>query len=136
MSALVLDCSTALSWVLPDERKDDQGEVERMVARDGAVAPSHWPLEVANALTLAARRGRIDRTYRDLVLADLSALPVDLDQETAAQAWGASLHLAEELQLTVYDAAYIELARRRDLPLATLDRALERAALDLGLAVV
>lgn len=107
-----------------------------MVARDGAVAPSHWPLEVANALTTAARRGRIDRTYRDLVLADLSALPVDLDQETAAQAWGASLHLAEELQLTVYDAAYIELARRRDLPLATLDRALERAALDLGLAVV
>lgn len=136
MSALVLDCSTALSWVLPDEREDGQGEVERMVARDGAVAPSHWPLEVANALTMAARRGRIDRTYRDLVLADLAALPVDLDQETAAHAWGASLRLAEEFRLTVYDAAYVELARRRALPLATLDSALERAALDLGLAVV
>jgi predicted nucleic acid-binding protein len=82
------------------------------VTESGAVAPSSWRLEVANALHMAVRRKRIDNAFCDASLADLSALEIHIDTETDQHAWTATLQLAERFQLTPYDAAYLELAQR------------------------
>jgi predicted nucleic acid-binding protein len=92
-----------------------------LVADDGAVVPALWRLEVANSLTLAVRRGRIDAGFRRAALGDLALLNITIDQHTDANAWGETLNVADRYQLTLYDAAYLELAQRRGLPLAILD---------------
>jgi predicted nucleic acid-binding protein len=126
MTGLVLDSSIALSWCLPDEGGTDQ--IQQAVAASGAIAPAHWPLEVANALLMAQRRQRISADFRNAALRDLAALPISLDGETSARAWDETLRLAEAYRLTTYDAAYLELAQRLALPLATLDGELRVAA--------
>jgi predicted nucleic acid-binding protein len=126
MTGLVLDSSIALSWCLPDECGTDQ--IQQEVAGSGAIAPAHWPLEVANALLMAERRERINAEFRNAALRDLAALSITLDAETSARAWDETLKLAEAYHLTVYDAAYLELAQRLALPLATLDAELHVAA--------
>lgn len=136
MAGLVLDSSIALSWCLPDETAVNVDEVQRTVATHGAVVPMHWPLEVANALLMAMRRARIDAGFRDAALADLAALPIALDPETSSRAWHDTLRLADAHRLTAYDAAYLELAHRRDLPLATLDAELRVAARAFGVALL
>ena len=77
--------------------------------------PGLWWLEVANSLTMAVRRKRIETGFRQAALSDLGLLDIATDQQTAAQAWAATLALADEYRRTVYDAAYLELARRRGL---------------------
>jgi predicted nucleic acid-binding protein len=77
---------------------------------------------------MSTRRRRHDAAFRDATLVDLTHLPIQVDGETDIHAWTETLDLAEYHQLTLYDAAYLELARRRGLPLATLDRDLRRAA--------
>lgn len=136
MGGLVIDSSIALAWCLPDEDVSELQLVERVLAEKGAVAAGHWPLEVANGLLFAVRRGRIDAGFRDLALRDMAALPVVLDDETAGQAWGETLRLAELHKLTIYDAAYLEVAIRRGLPLATIDKALAAAARADGVSLV
>lgn len=133
---LVIDSSVALAWCLPDEDLPELEGVERRVAEHGAMAAAHWPLEVANGLVFAVRRGRIDTDFRDSALRDLAALPIVLDEETAGQAWGETLRLADAHKLTIYDAAYLELSIRRNLTLATLDRALADAARAEGVPLV
>jgi predicted nucleic acid-binding protein len=98
------------------------------VAEDGAVVPAHWRLEVGNALLMAERRGRIRAARVDAVWRLLAALPIEMDAETNARAWESAAALARQHGLTLYDAAYLELAGRRALPLATFDGALLRAA--------
>ena len=102
--------------------------VLRRVADAGAIVPALWRLEVLSGLQVAVRRGRIDSAYRDASLADLQSLVIAIDPATNRQAWSATLRLCERFGLTPYDAAYLELAQRRQLPLATLDAALVRAA--------
>jgi predicted nucleic acid-binding protein len=126
--SLVVDSSMALAWYFEDERTEDTIAVLRRVADEGAFVPALWPLEVANGLQMALRRGRIDRAYRDASLNDLRALVIIIDPDTNVHAWEATLRLADSHGLTTYDAAYLELAIRRQLPLATLDGALIRAA--------
>ena len=81
-------------------------------------------------LQLNVRRGRHDADFRDSALSSLALLPVKVDAEADRQAWSAALHLAERHRLTVYDAAYLEIALRRKIPLATLDGQLRAAASD------
>ena len=90
--------------------------------------PALWRLEVGNILEIGVRRKRHDAAFRDATLSDLLLLPLYVDSETDQRAWGPILRLAERHQLTLYDAAYLELAQRRGLPLATLDGDLRRAA--------
>jgi predicted nucleic acid-binding protein len=85
---------------------------------------------------MAVRRGRIVPEFRRAALTDLALLDVMTDDHTDVHAWGETLHLADRFQLTVYDAAYLELATRRALPLATLDNELATAAKALGLDVL
>lgn len=102
----------------------------------GAEAPSLWRLEVANSLQMAVRRKRIDLKFRDTAIVQLVELMVSIDTETDHHAWTATLQLAERYNLTVYDAAYLELAQRRGLPLATLDRDLGAAGNMMGISVL
>jgi predicted nucleic acid-binding protein len=95
-------------------------EVLRQIEQRGAIAPSLWPLEVQNALLMAERRKRLNQQKRHQLLGLIQALPVTLDTETAAQSWTHTMQLAERFRLTSYDATYLELAQRRNLPLATL----------------
>jgi predicted nucleic acid-binding protein len=126
--SLVLDCSITLAWVYSDETTEPVRRVFELLRPSGAWVPGLWRLEVANVLEMGVRRKRHDAAFRDATLADLAQLPIQVDAETDQHAWGATLHLAERYQLTLYDAAYLELALRRDLPLATLDEDLRQAA--------
>jgi predicted nucleic acid-binding protein len=94
----------------------------------GAWVPALWRLEVANVLEMGVRRNRHDAAFRDATLVDLEQLSIHVDPETDRHAWSATLRLAERHKLTLYDAAYLELAQRRGLPLATLDEDLRAAA--------
>ena len=133
--SLVLDSSMALAWLFEDENSDQATNVLLQVTEIGATVPSLWRLEVANALQMAVRRGRIDAEFRDASLADLAALSIVVDSETDYQAWSTTLHLAGYCKLTLYDAAYLELAQRLNLPLATLDQALVNAAAGIGVTL-
>ena len=85
---------------------------------------------------MGVRRGRHRAAFRDATLADLALLPISLDPETDQHAWSATVRLAERHKLTVYDAAYLELAQRRGLPLATLDTEIRGAASAEGLILL
>ena len=125
---IVIDASVTLPWYFQDEATASSEALLDKVVASGAVVPAHWKLEIANAFRTALRKGRIDRDYRDLSLQDLSELVILVDDETVRHAWGTTLALADKHSLTPYDAAYLELALRRNLPLATLDKALQAAA--------
>ena len=126
--SLVFDSSVTLAWVYGDETTAGVKHVFDLVGGSGAWVPGLWRLEVANILEIGVRRGRHDANFRDSTLADLALLPIHVDPETDGQAWGATARLAERHRLTLYDAAYLELALRRGLPLATLDQELRAAA--------
>lgn len=127
MSA-VLDSSATMARVYVDEVSPAIQRVFEIVLNEGAWVPSLWRLEVANILEMGARRGRHDAAFTDATLSDLDLLPIRIDPDTDAHAWGATLKLAQRHGLTLYDAAYLDLAKRRALPLATLDTDLRRAA--------
>jgi predicted nucleic acid-binding protein len=126
--SFVLDSSVTLAWVHSEETSPAVSRVLQLLSSDGAWVPSLWRLEVANILEMGVRRRRHDAAFRDATLADLALLPITLDLETATHAWGDTLRLAERHGLPLYDAAYLELAHRRRLPLATLDAELRAAA--------
>lgn len=128
MTALVIDSSIVLSVILPDEEQEIANSAMTIAATHGASAPLHWPLEVANGLLVAQRRKRITDPVRRASLRDLATVPIELDPETNAFAWNGIGDLAERHRLTAYDAAYLELAIRFRLPLATLDNELISAA--------
>jgi predicted nucleic acid-binding protein len=126
--SLVLDSSVTLAWVYAAETTGAISDVLARVVDSGAWVPALWRLEVANVLEMGVRKGRTDAAFRDAALADLALLPISVDPETDRHAWGATAKLAARYRLTLYDAAYLELARRRSLPLATLDQDLRAAA--------
>ncbi len=136
MTVCVLDSSAALAWVLPNETSGSTDALLDQVAEGGAVAPGLWPLETANALLMAERRGRITLAERQQALSTLAELPIQIDPHTAGAAWRETLNLAASRKLTVYDASYLELALRLSLPLASLDQALRQAATDCGVALL
>jgi len=134
--SLVLDCSATLAWVYDEETTEAVRAVFEAVGTYGALAPALWRLEVANVLEMGVRRKRHDAAFRDATLTDLTLLPIRIDPETDRHAWGATVRLAARHSLTLYDAAYLELARRADLPLATLDNELRAAALAEGVPLL
>lgn len=134
--SLVLDSSAALAWCFEDEQTPEIMALLDRVVASGAVAPQLWPLEVLNGLLMAERRQRLDAGLRLRMSALLRDLPVVLDQETTAQVWKRTNDMAAQHRLTIYDATYLELAQRRGLPLASLDRAMRDAGTALGIALL
>lgn len=129
MRAFVVDASIAIAWVHPAQSTARSVALLEAV-RDGArvKAPALWSLETANALLVLTRRGKLTQAERRTALAALSGLAVELDHETASLAYDKVSDLALKHGLSVYDAAYLELAARSELPLASADIAMRRAA--------
>lgn len=130
---IVLDAAAAMAAVLPQRHSDAARTLLLRVADAGAMVPAIWHLEIGNILLAAERRGILDAAARSAVLRHFATLPIATDTETAAQAWTDTMALARDYALSLHDAAYLELAYRRALPLATFDASLLRAAGALGL---
>jgi predicted nucleic acid-binding protein len=131
----VLDNSIVMAWSFEDESDEYADAVLDRLATTSAVVPALWPLEVANALLMGERRKRSTEAETIKWTAILASLPIVIDGETNAHAWSDTLSLARGHNLTAYDAAYLELAIRRGLPLATIDRKLKLAAGTVGVAL-
>jgi len=134
--SLVLDASLTLGWYFDDERTSAGEALLERVSEEGAVVPALWRYEVANGLQMAVRRKRIGAAYRDASLADLRVLPITIERTGDDVVWTAMIGFADRFGLTIYDAAYIELAQRRGLPLATADRAMRTAARALRVELI
>jgi predicted nucleic acid-binding protein len=131
-NGLVLDCSIVMAWYFADESSEYADRVARQLPQQAAFVPLIWPLEVANVLFMGERRKRSTYAQTARLLKTLEALPITLDDETNLHAWTTTLSLARAHSMTAYDAAYLELAMRRDLPLASLDDKLKAAAKAVG----
>lgn len=129
MNEVILDASITTGWLLEDEQDPRSLAVQARVHREGAIVPRHWHFEVANSLLFAERRGRLQPGRAKRQLRSLSDLPINLDDSPDIEL---SFDLAVSHGLTLYDAVYLELAIRHELPLATLDTDLESAALAAG----
>lgn len=132
MSAFVLDCSVTMIWCFEDEIDPACDALLDRLRRDEALVPALWHWEVANVLAMAVRKGRVVAAEVVSRLALLTSLPIRTDSEGFSRAWRETMALAEAHGLTVYDAAYLELALRSGVPLATRDKALRDAAIALG----
>ncbi|MEA2339624.1 MAG: hypothetical protein QOE82_3631 [Thermoanaerobaculia bacterium] len=131
--SFVADASVAIAWVHPAQATGEtDAMLDRLAAGDVLVVPALWPLEVANALIILRRRRKLTPDEVRTALEIIRKLPVVIDHEAAALAFTRLVDLASEHELTVYDATYIELATRRQLPLASNDAQMKLAAIRSG----
>jgi len=131
--SLILDASVTLAWIYADETTSAIRDIFDRIHGSGALVPALWRLEVANGLRSGIRSGRLDLAFRDQTLTDLGQMNITVDLETDQGAWTDILKISDSLRLTPYDAAYLELALRHGLPLASLDKQMRHAAATLGL---
>jgi predicted nucleic acid-binding protein len=135
VGAFVLDGSVALAWCFSDESDPYADAIARRFPDIEAAVPAIWHLEVANALFVGERRGRCDQADTVKWTAYLTSLPITVDDQNGPRTFSGVLPLARAHNLSAYDAAYLELALRRGLPLATLDKRLKAAAASAGVAL-
>ena len=135
MKGIVIDSTVPLAAVLPERHSDAVRDVLLRVADQGAIVPAHWYLEVGNLLLTAERRGVLSEDLRTIIQTQLLVLPIATDGETAARAWRETAELARKYGLSLHDAAYLELAFRRGIALATFDATLLRAANVAGIKI-
>ena len=135
MSRFVLDNTVTMAWCFSDESTEFTKTLLNRLSNltDRAVVPALWLYEVANVVELAVRRGRIPKETAEAFLHSLADLPIEVENPSRSQVFLTVRALAGQYQLTAYDAAYLELAIRHQLPIASLDKALSRAALAAGL---
>jgi predicted nucleic acid-binding protein len=131
----VLDASVTLAWVFEDEASPYTDAVLEAFSEVEALAPAIWTLEVGNALLVAERRAQLNQAATVQFLALLWQLPITVEPARPEQNLGEILALAREQRLSTYDAAYLHLAMRRGLALATTDEALRQAAARAGARV-
>ena len=133
----VLDCSATLPWIFASEATASTDRLlDQLSAGAKAWVPSLWHLELGNVLLGAQRRGRMDRAGIERFFSSLAVFDIEVDGETNALAWSKTFGLGEKFGLTMYDAAYLELALRRGLPLASLDGQLRAAMKKAGGSLV
>lgn len=124
-----MDASVTLPWCFPDEATPaTEALLDRLYSGDKAIVPAHWPTEIMNGLVMAFRRKRIPLEKIFEFEQALTSLPIQIELPIAPGSWKAVLMAAQEASLTVYDAAYLQLAVARQVPLATFDKDLRRAA--------
>lgn len=132
----VLDCSVAISWCLVDENNPIANAILAMMPDSEAFVPGIWSLEVANTLLVAERRNRMTQQQSQQAIILLQSLFIQVDTATDANALAATITLGRQEGLAAYDAAYLELALRLGLPLATLDTRLAEAATRCGVKLI
>jgi predicted nucleic acid-binding protein len=133
---LILDCSMTMAWCFADESTAETAAVQDRLVSEAALVPSHWFLEVANVLAMAEKRKRISTEDASQFVRSLSALEIQVDDEAPRRAFDHLLPLCRNHGLTSYDAAYLDLTLRWQLPLASLDDDLRKVATDLGMPVL
>ena len=134
-NCFVLDCSVTMAWCFEDEITRYTENILDQLSSCIAFVPSLWSLEVANVLYIAEVKKRIDPIKTQEFREALSALPIQIDHTTSARAMGSILEIARKYSITVYDAAYLELAIRHQFPMATLDKALRAAIKKAGVSL-
>lgn len=132
----VLDTSVSLAWHFEDEVSEYADRVLDMLGRDTAIVPGLWPIEVANGLANGERRRRLDEARLTRAVELCLQLPITVHEVPLDLALQAVLNLAREQGLSAYDAAYLELAMREGLPLATQDDDLRAAAARVGVPLI
>jgi predicted nucleic acid-binding protein len=135
MSVCVLDASFVFPWLFEDEASSEADAMLELVSQQGADIPSLWYTEIANGLGMAERRGRLSQAGLREAIGLLNGLHLALDASVSSHAFGKILDLMRDRRLTAYDATYLELALRRRLPLATNDKALQKAAFAAGVTL-
>lgn len=128
----VLDGSVTLAWLFHDEADPYADAIVAKLPALEMLVPRLWHLEIANVLLVGERRGRCSQADTANWLSYLSGLPIVVDGATETRAWTDTLNLARQQGLTAYDAAYLELAMRENVPLATLDTKLKSSAQAIG----
>jgi predicted nucleic acid-binding protein len=131
----VLDCAITMSWCFEDERNDYADEILETFGHRSATVPTIWPLEVANVLLMAKKNNRVTEIQSASFIDAIASLPIVIDQSTTSRAMHSIFSLAGQLNLTIYDAAYLELAIREKIPLLTLDKKLMKAAKKLEITL-
>jgi len=132
-SLFVVDASIAMSWCFEDETAELGERALESLETGEAIAPEIWPLEVANALLVAERRGRIKRIESARFVRELRALPIRVEAPPFSGRLPDLLELGRATGLSSYDASYLHLAGATELPLATLDNKLRDSAQSLGI---
>jgi predicted nucleic acid-binding protein len=133
LSHFVLDASVTLCWCFENQAtKYTEAIFEMLAGGDEAVVPFIWPLEIANVLVTAERRKDLKAAQVTNFTEELTAWPIQVDTVGLDRAFQQILSAARFYRLSAYDAAYLELAIREGLPLATLDNDLRRAASSAG----
>jgi predicted nucleic acid-binding protein len=130
--AVVLDSSVALTWCFRDQRTAYTESILRGLIDDSAVVPDLWWLEIANVTAMAERRGHLDSATRIEFTSLLRSLRITTEPGDSSRTMGQVFDLAQRHRLTVYDATYLELAKRLGTTLASLDEQLRRAAGEAG----
>ena len=133
---LVIDSSITLAWCFADEMTPATDEIQDRLSVETALVPEHWCLEVANALLVGERRKRIAAADVSQFVVELGNLLVQVDDQLSSRVFDHILTLSRAHNLTSYDAAYLDLAVRRNLPLASLDVDLRRAAKKVGITLL
>jgi len=136
LTGVVLDASVLGPLIIPDEAPNEDPSLIEILRSGVVIVPSHWHLEVANLGRSAIRRGRLDESTLAARLSDLGTFELETDVETPQRAWSEIASLAARHGLTSYDAAYLELAVRRDALLLCEDAALTKAALAQGVELL
>jgi predicted nucleic acid-binding protein len=134
VSRFVLDNTVTMAWCFNDEATEVTKTLLNRLSNltDRAIVPALWLYEVANVVELAIRKRRIPAEKALAFLESLADLPIEVENPSRAQVFVTVRTLARQYQLTAYDAAYLELAIRHNLPIVSLDKALSRAALAAG----
>jgi predicted nucleic acid-binding protein len=134
--ALIWDCSAAIAMAFEDERDEYARRALWAVSHEGALVPAHWPMEIVNVLRVAERRKRIEPAASREFLRLLGALPIQIEDFSGTVGGMVKLYeSAERFSLTSYDAAYLQLALKSGLPLASKDSDLNKAASRAGVAL-
>lgn len=132
--AFVLDNSVVTGWYLPDQATAYTEAIATRLENDKALVPALWQMELANVLKIACTRGKLSLHAARQILDALGTLPIEIDANTPGQRQ--LFELAMRHQLSSYDAAYLELAMRHGLPIATQDQQLKDAAMAAGVDVL
>ncbi len=134
MNGIVVDASVALAWCFPDEGSDYADSVLQAVENQTIVVPAIWPVEITNALLVGQRRKRIRQPDVRRFVELLKGLDVTVDTQSVADSVSNIFPLAQDYRLSAYDAAYLDVAVRHEVTLATLDADLQKAAIAMGIA--
>jgi predicted nucleic acid-binding protein len=135
-AAFVVDCSIAMAWLFHDEATPKTAALLNRLATETALVPAWWFIEITNVLAMAEGKGRITATQSEAFIADLGKLGIERDDEAPDRAFTHLLTLCRTHQLTSYDAVYLDLAVRRNLPLASLHDDLRKTANKVGVRLL